>query len=181
MLFDPEKTHRLFLIAIKKSNDLKRLFSSFLTKDGFLILVMVYPDKAYQREDPFIIISVGKKGNRFNLEENYHLYPDGRCGLKVFVKVKSSTGWAIHSLNKYEEWEPGETLKREWLSRQLETISCWLENETTARVNPYNPNQILTKEEEDVDQVLAQAITGIESFIKALSLRRSGLIRKEVG
>lgn len=126
MLFDPKKTHRLFLVAIEKSNELKRPFSSFLTKDGFLIFVMAYQDMAYQYKDPFIIISVGKKGERFHLEENYYLYPDGRCGLNVSVKVKSNTGWAIHSLRKNEEWGPEETLEYEWLRNQLDTIARWL-------------------------------------------------------
>ena len=151
MNFDQEKVPRLFLVAIAKSNNCRRNISCFKTELGRQINVYFFS---------------GQVG--WNLEESYSLYPDGRCRLDLMASVRGSTGKAIHSFQSSRKWtseqlhSDGPLDNPEWILGQLNTLADWLESKTTFRVHPYQHDQVLTGENEPIDQWLGNAQEVIE-------------------
>jgi len=172
MLFDTKRLHRLFGIAVKRSNYLKRICSYFRTKEGVVIVIDVYP----REKEPYICVTVKKENDDFRIEENYFLQLDGSCTSHVTAWVMSVFGRGLHCLQKHEKHKPEEVLKKKpydshnWLHEKLHILANWLMDKDTVRFDPYNPTQILGNEEEsESDLLISMNIEAVQSFAEKLS------------
>jgi len=172
MLFEDEVFHPIFRAAVEKSNKLARPISRFRTAEGVSIGIHthLHPDRQ------FLVVGIGRKNDEIEIKEDYHLYADGSCHVSVTGWITSTTGWAKHHLDRYEKYTKEDALNTDgwpWLRMQLDTIERWLRDERTVRVDPYQPERILTEEEDEVDRVLARNLDMVARFSD--KLRRTKL------
>ena len=170
MFFNGTNLHRLCGIAIRKSYNLSRPISYFRTAQGRIIRIFVLFDK----EKPSIVVEVSRATEDFSIEESYYLFSDGSCHIRIYTNITSTTGLAQHTLQDYQKYELGGTLTEPpyenwtWLRTQLDTLADWLDDKKTVRIDPYNPDRILTEEGTDVDCLLANNLAMLGNFQKRL-------------
>lgn len=175
MFFDINNTHPLLGICAKKSNNFRRPISCFLIAGKIRISLHAHAIPGQRMK--FIAVSVTRlegRGLHADMEETFYLYPDGTCTLEVRVQVISAMGGAIHTLRTKETYGVDQVLARgcyenwKWLYNQLNTLAVWLNDEKTIRVNPYNPDETLVGEEEDIDRYIAGSLASARGFAQSL-------------
>jgi hypothetical protein len=174
MFFDVKRVHPLFLAAVEKSYGLKRAVSYYRTRFGQIIRIHAHPN----HKKPNLLIMLDQ--SRGSLVQEYALFQDGSCDLAIKTEIISITGGAVHQLTKKEhyEWErvsaKGIHGNWTWLKNQLDTIQSWLELEDTVRVNPYNNDEILKEEMEEVDISISEQIGQIVNCFARLEGKKFG-------
>lgn len=170
MFFNRANLHRLCGIAIRKSNNLSHTISYFRTAQGRIIKIFF----DLNDKKPCIMIAVDRATEGLYIEETYYLFSDGSCHIRIYTNITSTTGLAQHTLQDYQKYELGGTLTEPpyenwtWLRTQLDTLADWLDDKKTVRIDPYNPDRILTEEETDVDCLLANNLAMLGNFQKRL-------------
>ncbi len=178
MLFDTKNTHPLLGVCARRSNNFKRPISCFLTAGN--VRINLYAHAIPGQRMKFITVSVtrlGGHGLHADMKETFYLYPDGTCTLEVWAQVISATGGAIHTLQIKETYSVDQVLARgchenwKWLCNQLDVLAIWLDDEKTARVNPYNPDETLVGEEEEIDRYITASLASMREFTRKLDER----------
>ena len=162
--------HRIFDVAIQKSNNLRRRISVFRTSSGKEIGLDFHPDE----KESYITIGITKGTEEFFLEETYYLFlKSGECQISILSHVRSSTGWACHNFQTDKKYSAEDTLGSEywpWLRMQLDVLVQWLEDLKTVRVNPYHPEIVLTEEEKDIDRYFSSTTKALDKYRIDLAL-----------
>lgn len=152
---EQKNRHRIFDVVIRKSNNLRRRISQFRTKDGRILSVDVHPD---QKE---LWCSITDHGTELEREcsDFFFFLDSGRCTTYLHD---------VSPENK-KEYTAEETIRNEELKVQLDTLSRWLEDQETVRINPYT-KEVLTGEEADIDRWFGTVTTALDKYRVDLAL-----------